>query len=340
MLLLAGTALAQIDSKVDGSDVVANRVESNQFQHHQAERDRAGGAPGADESNGPSRGLNLPASIVPDGSVPAATQVVVPGPVDAEAIDRVNECLVAQICIDRYLWSLYEHTLKIDTVKVPEQIKVAVKRRGKIRIVTKTVAKYEVEDFGWKDPKAAEKFGKSPMDYVIGGMDPAFRVKLYHAMRALEEAGLMPGITSAFRDDYRQTIASGKKAQSDRSFHGGSSRGGYGHGLAADIVSIKGETRAERLASSDVMWKWIDAHEKELGIGRPYRDGDAPHVGPLDGREYFAKRIEPKVHAAESNSKKHGHVAQHDESSRQADHGSSKRAGARPGKGSRQARST
>jgi hypothetical protein len=65
-------------------------------------------------------------------------------------------------------------------------------------------------------------------DYVIGGMDRSFKLKLYHALRALDEAGLSPGITSAFRDDYRQSLASGLKAASERSYHGGSSRGGCG----------------------------------------------------------------------------------------------------------------
>jgi hypothetical protein len=245
--------------------------------------------------------------------------------IDMDAVDRVDECVVALICIDRYLWSLYERTHKIDTIRVPEQIKVAVKRKGKIRIVTKTVSKFVVEDFGWKDPKAAEKAGMPPPDYVIGGMDTAFRGTLYHALRALDDAGLMPGITSAFRDDYRQTIATGKKAQNDRSFHGGSFRGGYGHGQAADIVSVKGETRAERLASSDVMWKWIDAHEQELGIGRPYRDRDAPHVGPLSGREFFAKRIEPQLREAEHHAAKA--AKQHVAAARHNDHGAGKHAG-------------
>ena len=45
-------------------------------------------------------------------------------------------------------------------------------------------------------------------DYVIGGL-PGFKPKLYHALRAMDDAGLMPGITSGFRDDYRQSIASG-----------------------------------------------------------------------------------------------------------------------------------
>ena len=40
--------------------------------------------------------------------------------IDMSAIDSLDECMVAQICIDRYLWSLYERTRKIDTIKVPE----------------------------------------------------------------------------------------------------------------------------------------------------------------------------------------------------------------------------
>jgi hypothetical protein len=271
------------------------------------------------------------------GPAPSETSPLGTSKIDMEAIDRADECVVALICIDRYLWSLYERTHKIDTVRVPEQVKVAVKRKGKIRVVTRTVSKFVVEDFGWKDPKAAEKAGMAPMDYVIGGMEAGFRTTLYHAMHALEDAGLMPGITSAFRDDYRQTIATGQKAQTDRSYHGGSFRGGYGHGQAADIVSVKGETRAERLASSDVMWKWIDAHEQELGIGRPYRDRDAPHVGPLDGREYFIKRVEPAMrqvehpaeHHAGPKAQNHPHfAARHNDhgATKHTDHSASKRA--------------
>jgi hypothetical protein len=224
--------------------------------------------------------------------------------IDMSAVEGVDECMVAQICIDRYLWSLYERTRKIDTIRVPEQIKVSVKRKGKTKIVTKTITRIIDEDFAWKDPKAAERAGMSPKDYVIGGMDPNFRVRLYHALRALDDAGLMPGITCAFRDDYRQTIASGLKAQSDKSYHGGSFRGGYGHGLAADIVSVKGETRAERLASSVQLWKWIDTHEQELEIGRPYLDRDPPHVAPIDGEEYAAHRPERNTQHAESKATK------------------------------------
>ena len=66
----------------------------------------------------------------------------------------------------------------------------------------------------------------SLMDYVIGGMDRDFKLRLFQTLRAAEKAGLSPGITSGFRDDYRQSIASGQKAASNRSYHGGSLRGG------------------------------------------------------------------------------------------------------------------
>jgi hypothetical protein len=216
----------------------------------------------------------------------------------ASSSEALDSCLEPDVCIDQYLWSLYERTPKIDTVKVEERIKVKVKKKGKTQTVVKTVTKYVTEDFGWKDPKAAQKAGMSLKDYVIGGMDRGFKRKLYDALRAMDNAGLSPGITSAFRDDYRQELASGNKAAPDSSYHGGSRRGGYGHGLAADLVSVKGETRAERCTWSDVLWKWIDAHEKELGIGRPYLDKDPPHVAPIDGKEYADKRAAAKARLA------------------------------------------
>jgi hypothetical protein len=124
----------------------------------------------------------------------------------------------------------------------------------------------------------------------------------------MDEAGLEPGITSAFRDDYRQGIASGKKAASDSSYHGGSRRGGYGHGMAADLVSVKGATRAQRWISSEALWKWIDAHERELGVGRPYLDRDPPHVGPIDGKEYADKRGRAKTKPARAEANR-GHAS-------------------------------
>jgi hypothetical protein len=206
---------------------------------------------------------------------------------ESEALDA---CLNSDACVDQYLWSVYAQTPKVDTMKVEERFKSKVKIRGKVRTVVKTLIKYIAENFAWKDPEAAQKAGMSLQDYVIGGMDRAFKRNLYGALHAMNEAGFSPGITSGFRDNYRQEIATGNKAASDSSYHGGSRRGGYGHGLAADLVSVKGDTRAERYASSEILWKWIDTHEKELRIGRPYLDKDPPHVAPIDGQEYADKR--------------------------------------------------
>ena len=49
----------------------------------------------------------------------------------ARPVETPDECLVAEICIDEYLWSLYERTPKIDTNKVTEQIKSTIKKKGK-----------------------------------------------------------------------------------------------------------------------------------------------------------------------------------------------------------------
>ena len=197
---------------------------------------------------------------------PPPVQVATANPSDGvpndvkEAVNSVeirDECLAAETCIDQYLWASYQRTPKEDTIKVDERRKVTVKKRGKTVTVTKTFTRLVDEDFAWKDSKAAEKTGMPMMDYVIGGMDRSFKLKLFYTLHAAEQAGLSPGITSAFRDDYRQSIASGLKAATDRSYHGGSFRGGYGHGLAADIVSVNGATRAQRWISTEGLWKWM-----------------------------------------------------------------------------------
>jgi hypothetical protein len=215
-----------------------------------------------------------------------------------------DDCFVADSCVDHYLWALYQHTPKEDAIKIQERKKVTIKKKGRLVTVTKTFTILADEDFSWKDPKAAEKEGIPMMDYVIGGMDRDFKLKLFHMLHTAEEAGLSPGITSAFRDDYRQSIASGLKAANDRSYHGGSSRGGYGHGLAADIVSVNGATRAQRLTSTENLWKWIDAHGEEFGIGRPYLDRDPPHVAPIDGKEYADHHPGMKTRQAAKPSRK------------------------------------
>ena len=195
-------------------------------------------------------------------------------------------------------------TLGVNISEPPSANAEAVKKKHKTVTVTRTFTRLVDQNFTWKDPKAAERVSMPMMDYVIGGMDRSFRLKLFHALHAAEQAGLSPGITSAFRDDYRQSIASGLKAATDRSFHGGSFRGGYGHGLAADVVSVKGATRAQRWVSTEKLWKWIDEHGNEFGIGRPYLGRDPPHMAPVDGKEYVSRRGGAKTQQAESSVKK------------------------------------
>ncbi|SCB35292.1 hypothetical protein GA0061098_1006329 [Bradyrhizobium shewense] len=246
-----------------------------------------------------------PAAIA-SGPVTPASKASPP----ADTVAVLDECFVMDACIDRYLWALYQRTAKEDSIKVQERRAVTVKRKGKTVTVMRSFTKLVDQDFTWKDPKAAEHAGMSMMDYVIGGMDKSFKRKLFRTLLAAEAAGLSPGITSAFRDDYRQSIASGLKAASDRSYHGGSTRGGYGHGMAADIVSTQGNNRAQRWVSTEILWKWVDANGKAYGIGRPYLGRDPPHVGPVDGAEYISKRgTSERKEVASAKSKKTRTVA-------------------------------
>ncbi len=222
----------------------------------------------------------------------------------AGSIEIFDECFAVDVCVDRYLWALYERTPKQDTIKVSDSKRVKIKRKGKVVTVKRTFTRLVDEDFAWKDPKAADKAGLSMADYVIGGMDRSFKLRLFHVLRAAEQAGLSPGITSAFRDDYRQSIASGLKAASDRSYHGGSLRGGYGHGLAADVVSVKGATRAERWVSTEALWKWLDENGQQFAIGRPYLDRDPPHLAPIDGKEWADHRPGAKAQDAGADARK------------------------------------
>jgi hypothetical protein len=102
----------------------------------------------------------------------------------AKSIGSVDDCPVSEVCIDEYLWSLYQRTPKRDAIKVVEQRKIKVIKNGKPRTVAQTITKLVPEDFTWKDPKAAEQAGMSLMEYVIDGMDHTFKRKLYTALRA------------------------------------------------------------------------------------------------------------------------------------------------------------
>jgi hypothetical protein len=189
-----------------------------------------------------------PATIA-TGPAPAASKASPP----ADTVAVLDECFVMDACIDRYLWALYQRTPKEDSIKVEERRAVTVKRRGKMVTVMRSFTKLVDQDFGWKDPKAAERASMPMMDYVIGGMDKSFKRKLFRMLLAAEA-------------------------------------GGYGHGMAADIVSTQGNNRAQRWVSTEILWKWVDANGKAFGIGRPYLGRDPPHVGPVDGQEYISKR--------------------------------------------------
>jgi hypothetical protein len=176
----------------------------------------------------------------------------------------VAPCADEQACADNYLWARYEMFPK-----------------GNV------FSKY----FGWKDDVAAKRLGMTRKEYVIGGMDPRVRIRMAAALHTLDDAGLNPCITSAFRDDYRQQIATGYKARTGYSWHGGSKHGGYGNGAAADLVSCNRDDRDERIDANEKLWDYIDAHSAELGIGHPYPRRDRPHVGLVDGEEYVCHRL-------------------------------------------------
>jgi len=187
----------------------------------------------------------LPGATAPqDGPTPAAGEgeliashsVASPAPTPEPDMEEVNQ----------YLWSVYGRTTS--------------KRDGS-------------GDFTWKDVAAAARLGMSLGDYVIGGMDRDFRELLYRAGLAMDAAGVRWAILSAFRDDYRQGMATGYKAHTGDSLHGGSATvGGYGHGCAIDIVDVEPKSRT--------VWTWLAANGASLGLDRPLAGIDPAHVQP------------------------------------------------------------
>ena len=66
-----------------------------------------------------------------------------------------GECPTSELCVDQYLWSLYQRARKVDTIKVVEQKKASVVKKGKLRTIIQEIVKLVREDFTWKDPAAA-----------------------------------------------------------------------------------------------------------------------------------------------------------------------------------------
>jgi hypothetical protein len=139
-------------------------------------------------------------------------------------------------------------------------------------------------DFSWKDPAAANRMGKTLQAYVIVGMDADFRELVYHAGKAMDAAGIERTIVSGFRDDWRQSIASGLKARTGFSRHGGSQAvGGYGHGRAVDLGHVESSRSHE-------VFRWIDSNGAKFGLHRPYRF-DPPHVEPRNDWRKLATKL-------------------------------------------------
>jgi hypothetical protein len=110
-----------------------------------------------------------------------------PEPNSGSAEPRISGAIEGSVMdtVDQYLWTVYERSpTKQDSTG----------------------------DFTWKDAAAAARLGMSLKTYVIGGMDADLRELLYHAGLAMDAARIHWTILSAFRDDYRQGLASGLKA--------------------------------------------------------------------------------------------------------------------------------
>jgi hypothetical protein len=183
----------------------------------------------------------------PEAATAALVASVTPAVTPAEG--EPKRAPSAQEQVDEYLWEVYQRS--------------PIKKDG-------------TGDFTWKDPAAAKRVKMSLKDYVIGGMDSDFRETLYHAGKAMDAEGLRWSMLSAFRDDYRQGIASGLKARVGNSLHGGSrATGGYGNGRAADIVNTEGEHSA--------VWRWIDRNGAKYGLARPMPGYDPAHVQARGG---------------------------------------------------------
>lgn len=144
-------------------------------------------------------------------------------------------------------------------------------------------------DFTWKDIVAAQRAGKSVCDYVIGGLSPKFKAALAGAGREMDKLGIRWSILSGFRDDYRQRLASGFKARTGNSLHGGSRvTCGFGCGRAVDISDGDGGI----LVASG----WLARNGYRWGLRRPMPRIDPAHV-QMGGRHY-AKRQSYKRYAS------------------------------------------
>jgi hypothetical protein len=132
-------------------------------------------------------------------------------------------------------------------------------------------------DFSWKDLAAAARSERTVCDYAISGMHPDLRESLYALGHRIDEAGINWSFLSAFRDDFRQSIASGFKASACSSWHGGSCRTkGWGDGRAADLWIS--DPAGYPVEDASALFQLIDLIGPALGLSRPMPGADPPHV--------------------------------------------------------------
>src|SRR3954451_24270927 len=56
---------------------------------------------------------------------------------EAHNVQLLDECIVVEICVDHYLWELYQRTAQLDTAKVHETRKVRFRRKNKTVTLTR-----------------------------------------------------------------------------------------------------------------------------------------------------------------------------------------------------------
>jgi hypothetical protein len=164
--------------------------------------------------------------------------------IEAEAvtIEETPPVVVAKQTTDEYLCDVYKRT--------------PVKRDG--------------SDFTWKDVAAAKRKGMDVCTYVVGGMAPELKERLLAFGKAADGKGLRWSMLAGFRDDYRQSIASGFKARTGYSQHGGSKvTRGYGDGRAIDITAV---------GPVGPVLALLDSLGGKLGLTRPMKGSDPNHV--------------------------------------------------------------
>jgi hypothetical protein len=132
-------------------------------------------------------------------------------------------------------------------------------------------------DFTWKDAAAAARVNRTVCEYTIGGMHRDLREALYVLGHQADEAGINWSFLSAFRDDFRQSIAAGFRAERCQSWHGGSCKTrGWGDGQAADLWVA--DQNGDRVRDASALFELIGRVGRSLGLSRPMPGADPPHV--------------------------------------------------------------